>query len=300
MIESIIQQIRDQQKGREVPLQMLEAGTPGQAQTIDWSQTIPSHRSEGFTGLPTEIDFAIAVDEYQDNARGYVIRIRQEVEGDVIEMTDQDGPLVWTQKSWRLEIRPKFFDGTFSGWGWRAEMVGNDETISPAARSIALYSDAAHTQFLYTPGAFVRGPSEFYPGDAWAMESPAGQLTQTRQDIHFATLWGSVQEAKGTLASDAEAAFARYWIGIEGEQPGTGEPVDPPSGWTDSGATTNGPSGANTMGVSDDSPFSAGQTIRVAQDDNLTTTVTGIHSNNLLLISPHITVGSGQMIEIQS
>jgi hypothetical protein len=84
------------------------------------------------------------------------------------------------------------------------------------------------------------------------------------------------------------------WVRADGA-----EPVDPPSGWVDSGATTNGPSGAFTMGVSDDSPFSAGQTIRVDQNDALVTTVTGIHSTNLLLIDPHVTVGSGQMIEIE-
>lgn len=260
MIEQIIQSIRDQQAGREWPLQMLAMGEPDQPTTVNWSDSIPAHRSEGFTGLPTEIDFQIAVDEYQGSGRGYVIRIRKQINGEIVELTDQDGPLIWTQQSWRLEIRPKYFEGTFSGWGWRAEMVGGDPALDPGVRSLALYADDQHTQFLYTPGAFQSGQSEFYPGDCWFMESPLGQLTPERTDIHFATLFASIQETKGTLSADADSAFARYWIGLEGEQ----SPTPPGTDWIDSGATFQSLLGAGVISVSDSSVFSPPQQIRIA------------------------------------
>ena len=216
MIADLIESIRAQQQGREWPLQALPIG-PG---TVDWQDAIPSHRAEGFTGLPTDLPFTVSVDEYASrNGRGYVIRITAEVNGEVVELTDQDGPLTWTQQSFRVEMRPKLFTGQWSGWGWRAEVIGR-EGPDMGVRSLAFYSDPEHQNFLYTiGGAFTEQPSEHYPGlIVWASETPEGQRTAERQAIHWAALYASIQEVKGTIGLDDEISVGRYFIGLEGEQ----------------------------------------------------------------------------------
>ena len=216
MIEHLIQSIRAQQQGREWPLQALPIG-PG---TVDWSQSIPAHRSEGFTGLATELPFTVAVDEYASrNGKGYVIRITAEIDGEVVEMTDQDGPLIWTQQSFRVEMRPKLFTGQWSGWGWRAEVIGR-EGPDMGVRSLAFYSDPEHQNFLYTiGGAFTEQPSEYHPGQTvWAAETPEGQRTAEREAIHWAALYASIQEVKGTIEIDDDLSIGRYFIGLEGAQ----------------------------------------------------------------------------------
>ncbi len=212
MIDQLINQIRQQQEGRETPLQALPIG-PG---TVDWSQSIPAHRDEGLTGLPTELPFTVSVDEYASSpGRGYVIRTRANVDGEDVEMTDQDGPLLWTQRSFRVEIRHKQFTGQWSGWGWRAEVIGNEDR-DMGVRSLLM--DHGGNQYTIG-GAFTEQESETYPGlTVWAAEAPEGQRTETKGPIEWAALYASLTEVSGTLGTDDEVSVGRYWIGLEGNQ----------------------------------------------------------------------------------
>ena len=250
MIQSLINQIRAQQEGLDTPLQCLwthgtdEDGpiVPDVPTAVDWPATIPAHRNEGLTGLPAELPFALAVDEYaSQSGRGYVIRIRARVNGEVVEMTDQDGPLIWTQQSFRVEMRPKLFTGQWSGWGWRAEVIGR-EGPDMGVRSLAFYSDPEHQSFLYTiGGAFTQQPSEYHPGQTvWAAETPEGQRTAERQAIHWAALYASIQEVKGTIGLDDDLSIGRYFIGLEGAQELPPPDSELPDRWNQPGAPAPG------------------------------------------------------------
>ncbi|NBB81468.1 MAG: hypothetical protein GVY36_18845 [Verrucomicrobia bacterium] len=169
---------------------------------------------------------------------------------------------------------------------------------------------ATHAAFHAWDDAAFRQAVEALPYDVTirdADEEPREQVTQLAAGLSI--VWPPEQDWLDNLPMTGDIVTfdgTEYRSLIDNNvwsptaYPQGWELVDAGGGeWVDSGATTNGPSGANTMGVSDDSPFQAGQTIRVDQDDALVTTVTGIHSANLLLIDPHVTVGSGQMIEIE-
>jgi hypothetical protein len=88
--------------------------------------------------------------------------------------------------------------------------------FEPGVRAVAIYSDANHTQYLYTTGAFTwdaeaqRFATEWNPGHG------------SKQDIHWAVLYASLQEQKGTLKADADAdaLFLRYGLPTPPVDPG--------------------------------------------------------------------------------
>lgn len=122
-----------------------------------------------------------------------------------------------------LDVRHKEFTGEFSGHGWRAELVGGSGSRDPGVRAVGLYSDQECIAYLYTTGAFVEGASDWQTDDAgdpltiWYTESPLGQLTGSREAIHMAVLWASVQEGHQTLTVDADSIRYLFWNHKQGE-----------------------------------------------------------------------------------
>jgi hypothetical protein len=172
-----------------------------------------------------------------------------------------------------------------SQWGWRAEMNVQSGDFEPGVRAVAIYADAAHTQYLYTTGAFVWDAA----AQRWATEWNAGKSSKT--DFHWAILWASVQEQKGTLAAtaDASALFLKY-----------GLPAPPPpagAAWVDTGATVSGQAGqlyylsATVAALG----LSAGQKIKLGTAET-TYVATWPGTDNLIQISPYVTASVGAKV----
>jgi hypothetical protein len=91
-------------------------------------------------------------------------------------------------------------------WGWRAEFVAQSADFFPGVRAVAIYADAACTQYLYTTGAFQQD------GETWFTEWNAG--AGAKADYHFALLFASNQEAIGTLDAAASEALVALRHGL--------------------------------------------------------------------------------------
>ncbi len=104
-------------------------------------------------------------------------------------------------------------------WGWRAELNVQSGDFDPGVRAVAIYSDDAHTQYLYTTGAFTWDEA----AQKWVTEWNCGNAS--KQTYHWAILYASLQEQKGTLAADAtaDALFLKYGL-PQIEEPGGGIP----------------------------------------------------------------------------
>ncbi len=103
-------------------------------------------------------------------------------------------------------------------WGWRAELNVQSGDFEPGVRAVAIYSDDAHTQYLYTTGAFTWDEE----AGKWVTEWNAG--AGSKQTYHWAILYASLQEQKGTLAADAtaDALFLKYGLPAP-DEPGIAE-----------------------------------------------------------------------------
>ena len=142
-----------------------------------------------------------------------------------------------TNSPFDLEIRhQQITEGTWQGWGWRAEMHGDSGSRDPGVRAIGIYSDADCTQYLYTTGAFVQGVSAWQldgngnPLTVWYTECPLGQLRPSRGDWYIAVLYAALQEGHQTLPETQDTIRYLFW---ENDQPA------PPTGasWVDTGLT---------------------------------------------------------------
>jgi hypothetical protein len=128
------------------------------------------------------------------------------VEGDFSDVTGTWNAMLGDS----IVIRHKQFGAQ---WGWRAEMNVQSGDFEPGVRAVAIYSDANHQNYLYTTGAFTwdaaaqRFATEWNPGHS------------AKQDIHWAVLYASLQEQKGTLQADADAdaLFLKYGLPTQPE-----------------------------------------------------------------------------------
>jgi hypothetical protein len=195
------------------------------------------------------------------------------------------GDIADTKGTWNamlgdsIVIRHKQFGAQ---WGWRAEMNVQSGDFEPGVRAVAIYSDANHQDYLYTTGAFAwdaiaqRWVTEWNPGNT------------SKQDFHWAVLYASLQEQKGTLAADADASalFLKYGL----------PPVPPEPGeeWIDTGAVVTGQAGQlyylsipiATIGLV------AGQAIKLG-DAETTYVSTWAGTDNLMQISPYVAASTG-------
>ena len=98
--------------------------------------------------------------------------------------------------------------------GWAAEVVGPFDR-SPAARCVGVYADADCTEFLYKSAPFAFGADlELYA------QSPLGEETAGRGDVHVALLYGAVQEGFQTLPRDEDSVTYLFWRDEAGAPPG--------------------------------------------------------------------------------
>lgn len=194
-----------------------------------------------------------------------------------------------------LEIRHKEVIGTFSGWGWRAEMHGSAGNRDPSVRAIGVYSDAAASQYLFTTGAFVQGVSEWQVDDeghaltVWYTECPAGQLQQAKTDWHFAVLWASVQEGIATLGAGVDAIRYLFWDRIQGQEPQVGQT------WVDTGATVAQLVAAGIYRLDSIVELVPGQVIRIGDAETVFTGYwpTAGSPNTYIAIAPHVAAVAG-------
>jgi hypothetical protein len=111
-------------------------------------------------------------------------------------------------------------------WGWRAEMSVRSESFNPGVRAVAIYSDANHRNFLYTTGAFV-WDAEL---KVWATEWNDNRAA--RADVHWAMLFASAQEQRGTLRAGERSSTLYLRFGLPQLPVDPGEPdVDEFPAW---------------------------------------------------------------------
>jgi len=138
------------------------------------------------------------------------------------------GDIADTRGTWNamlgdsIVLRHKQFG---SQWGWRAEMSVQSGDFEPGVRAVAIYSDAAHQNYLYTTGAFVWDAV----AQRWATEWNPGHAS--KQTFHWAVLWAALQEQRGTLAADADASALFLKYGLPAPEP------EPGAQWVDTGRT---------------------------------------------------------------
>ena len=172
-------------------------------------------------------------------------------------------------------------------WGWRAELRVQSESFEPGVRAIGIYSDPDHTSYSYTTGAFVWDAAAQRFATEW---NPGHSATQ---DIHWAILWASLQEQRGTLKADADAdaLFLKYGI--------PQAPVVPPpdATWVDTGATVTGQAGQlfyiSTPIVN--LGLVAGQAIRLGSAET-TYAATWAGTDNLMQINPYVAASVGAKV----
>lgn len=113
----------------------------------------------------------------------------------------------------------------FSGWGFLAEIIGGAASRDPSVRAMAVYSDSAHTQYLWTGGAFQQGASRLGQVDSqgnpltvWFSDTPPGFRTVQKTPWNLAVLWASVQEGTCVLTSDNPLRL-QFWPHSQGYVP---------------------------------------------------------------------------------
>jgi hypothetical protein len=199
-----------------------------------------------------------------------------------------------------LEIRhQQITEGTWQGWGWRAEMHGDAGTRDPGVRAIGIYSDAECTQYLYTTGAFVQGTSAWQVDDVgtpltvWYTECPLGQLRPSRGDWYIAVLYAALQEGHQTLPESQDAIRYLFWEHEQGYVPPAG------ATWVDTGLTIIQQAGQvyRLSGIPAD--LSVGQALRLG--DTAETTFAGYWPtfgtpSDYIQISPFVQVAIGSVV----
>ena len=199
-----------------------------------------------------------------------------------------------------LEIRhQQITEGTWQGWGWRAELHGDAGSRNPGVRAIGVYSDQACTQYLYTTGAFVQGQSLWQtsstgtPLTVWYTECPLGQLKPSREDWYIAILYASLQEGIQTLGAAQDSIRYLFWEHEQGYTPPSG------AAWVDTGATIIALAGQVYRTSSTISGLSIGQQIRLG--DTGETTFNGYWPtaetpSGYIQISPYVSAAIGSTI----
>jgi len=213
--------------------------------------------------------------------RGNIENVPEEldaVEGDFSDVTGTWNAMLGDS----IVIRHKQFGAQ---WGWRAEMNVQSGDFEPGVRAVAIYSDANHQNYLYTTGAFAWDAA----AQRWATEWNSGH--NSKQDFHWAVLYASLQEQKGTLAADADASalFLKYGLPLV--------PPEPGEDWIDTGAVVTGQAGQlyylsipiATIGLV------AGQAIKLG-DAETTYVSTWAGTDNLMQISPYVSVANGAKV----
>ncbi len=141
-------------------------------------------------------------------------RQRQLESGRLYPASNSPFAIAVTHKEWAGQSNP-----TWDGWGWRAEFVVDPSggTRNPGVRAIAIYSDEECTQYQFTTGAFVEGPSDWQmdeegdPLTVWYTETPIGRATPTQEPVHHAVLYASLQEGHATMWPGDEGTLFNYW-----------------------------------------------------------------------------------------
>ncbi len=202
------------------------------------------------------------------------------------EYPSDNQPIVLTMER-RLDDTPGF-----EGEGWICTIEFTDPNRPPDARAIGIYTDPDHQDFLYTTGAFVwtdtgEVDAEGNPIFKWETVNPAGRVTQDPEPIYYALLFGSAQEGRMTLPADSSERTDFFWEFNQGNG-GTGA-------WEDSGATVTGMSGTATL-VSDTTPFTVGQEVRI---EGVEMTVTSITAGQWLVLDPYRISTTGSVIQIR-
>jgi hypothetical protein len=223
------------------------------------------------------------------------------------ELTDDGKLYPEDDEPFVIEIRHKEFTGNanpaWDGWGWRAEILNESSTRDPSARAIAIYSDEACTQYLYTTGAFTEQQSMWQvdsndnPITVWATEYNPGLLgynNDEKADVHHACLLGAAQEGFATLRAGQESAVHYFWSHTQGQEPPAG------ATWVDSGLTVIAPAGA-LYRLSGVPTLVNGQAIRLG--DTSETTFTGYWPtpatpSDTINISPYVSVPVGTKLYI--
>jgi hypothetical protein len=141
---------------------------------------------------------------------------------------DNRYPVVEQPFSIRM-IRTKITNDGFGHipWGWTAQVISADPLRDIQARAIAIYSDPAWQNYLYTTGAFTMNATSGY----YESVCPVGQRTASPTPIYYALLWGSLQEGTWQLTDLQEGAVQErmHWSNAQGD-PGRSVIVTPTPG----------------------------------------------------------------------
>lgn len=183
-------------------------------------------------------------------------------------------------------IRHKQFNA--NQWGWRAEFRVRSPEFDPGVRAVAIYSDAAHQNYLYTTGAFT------LQDGAWISEWNEGK--PNKADVHFALLWASVVEAAGTLGvdDDVSALYLKYGLPASAVIPGGEE-------WVDTGVTVTQLVGAGIYRVSGIPTIAFDQQIRLGDFETGETVFAGYWPttgtpSDYIKIAPHVSAAVGSKL----
>lgn len=198
-----------------------------------------------------------------------------------------------------LEVRHQYFEGEYTGHGWRAEMVGAAADRDPSVRAVALYSDPECTAYLYTTGAFVQGSSEWQLDDAgdpltvWYTVCPPGQYSAEKKELYFAVLWASIQEGYQVLPVDKDSVQFQFW---DKDQPSASTSSSGPE-WVNTGAGIIGQAG-QLFYVSDGTMFVDVPTGTPMRYGDLETTFSQIWpgTDDLIETNPYVPAQIGDAI----
>jgi len=176
-----------------------------------------------------------------------------------------------------------------SQWGWRAEMNVQSGDFEPGVRAVAIYSDANHQNYLYTTGAFIWDAA----AQRWATEWNPGHAS--KQAFHWAVLYASLQEQKGTLAADADASALFLKYGLPQAPPEPGEE------WVDTGVTIIQLVASGVYHCSGIPTITLNQAIRLGDTSAGETIFTGYWPttgtpSDYITIAPHVSVANGAKV----
>jgi hypothetical protein len=174
-------------------------------------------------------------------------------------------------------------------WGWRAEMNVQSGDFEPGVRAVAIYSDANHQNYSYTTGAFVWDAA----AQRWATEWNPGH--GSKQTFHWAVLYASLQEQKGTLAADADASALFLKYGLPAPEP------EPGAQWVDTGVTIIQLVAAGVYRCSGIPTIALNQAIRLGDTSAGETVFTGYWPttgtpSDYIKIAPHVSVANGAKV----
>lgn len=185
-----------------------------------------------------------------------------------------------------LEISHKQFG---SQWGWRAVMRVQSEDFTPGVRAVAIYSDADHTEYLYTTGAFTWDAE----AGEWATQWNESKANKT--DIHYAILYASLVENAGTLRAEDDSSTSFFLYGVPSATVPGGEE------WVDTGVTVTQLVGAGVYRVSGITELIFDQQIRLGETEAGETVFKGYWPSvgtpsDYLNIAPHVEVAVGAKV----